>query len=437
MISGAWRRTALAAAGLLVCTACGGKQENRQASSAPRPPTRAPSTLIAGYAPRVPSNRTCHVTVPGIPSSAWPGWDEIATFASKWISHDVDAAGAIHLAEWNDGIVVRSEEGESWKALAPLRLDTIFWAFAVDAKGIPFVSRASYPTGQPTATAPTQVDLYSWNGTGWERLGEPFSSGQLDVYDSIAAGFSALTVDVDGRPILAFNDDTLPTDGMPHPSVRVFRWDPGWTTLGGMFVVAGGGISLAAAPDSRLFAARSWDLRTNDNLGCHDSGAHVLSRASSDWTDLGELKLDDRISDVNGCALSSFDGYALIADAGGVLVAFSEDRKLHLVRRSGTAFVPSPESDGLDAVAPGDRAAYDLSLLRAADGDLWLLWIDGDSLSNPSYVLARRHGGAWTRVAELPGAGAYYRTSLVCVDETGNPVVAVTDSDGGRLLYRR
>jgi len=100
--------------------------------------------------------------------------------------------------------------------------------------------------------------------------------------------------------------------------------------------------------------------------------------------------------------------------------------------------VPMAASYGLDAFAAAHPPYGDLSLLRAASGDLWLSWREvNPSWNDAPWIVLRRHQGVWEQVEEFRSTGSAFSVSLVCADEQGTPVVAVADENGGHLLYRQ
>ena len=83
-----------------------------------------------------------------------------------------------------------------------------------------------------------------------------------------------------------------------------------------------------------------------------------------------------------------------------------------------------------------DQLRSSLSLASLASGDLWMSWIAADPEGAGLFVY-RRRGGQWQLVDEVRSSGSEFNGSLVCIDADGNPVVEVTDTTGGRVLYRR
>jgi hypothetical protein len=383
--------------------------------------------------PRVASSQACHVGVPRTRSSLWPGWSEIAALESYRMTHAVDGSGAIHLAEWKDGIVVRRDDGRAWQASETLALPTVFWAFATDRNGHDFVARA---TGKDGDASLMRVEVSASNGAGWSAFGDPLPAGHVDIYNAVYSGMSALSIDPSGRLLLAFHNGEDPPPGKPYYGLRSFRWDGAWTDLGGIFVLPGGKILLAPAGSDGFFATSAWDLRRSANLGCHEAGAHALAYDGVGWRDLGELKRDLRLDESSGCPYTNLSDTALTLDQNGrPLIAFIEAGQVHLVRWSGTAFEPLTDFPASTAGLYYPLRSS-LSLVRLASGDLWLSWIAADS-PGAGLFLYRLRDGAWHLVDELRSTGSEFNGSLVCVDEDGNPVVEITDVNGGHLLYRR
>jgi len=379
------------------------------------------------------------VTVPKTASAEWPGWSEIASLASYRMAHDVDGTGAIHLAEWKDGIVVHREDGVGWVTSDPLARDVVFWAVATNVQGRDYVARAwANVYGDPM-----QVEVSAWNGARWDVLGSAFAAGHLDIYDSDYAGEPSLAVDSSGRPILAFHASGVGLqDGTTLYGVRSFRWDGGWADLGGTFALPGGRILLAPAGAKGFFATSEWDLRRSGNIGCHEGGAHALAYDGTSWSDLAELKLDRRLSDVTGCPYTNLTDESLaVGQHGEPLIAFTEFAApggaghVHLVHWSGTAF--EQLADFPDVATPGwnDERRSNLSLVHLASGDLWLSWMKAES-QGVGLILYRLRNGQWQVIDELQSTATQFTGSLVCIDAEGNPVVAVTDANGGRVLYR-
>ncbi len=404
------------------------------------PPTLTPPSVAP---PRVASKVVCKVTVPGTPS-AWPGWDELATLAGPEVTHAVDGSGAIYLAEWKDGFAVRRDRGGAWEELDPLRVDAGPWAFAVDPTGRVLLAHTVGGSPAPSV-ASVAVQLEAWSPGGWTALGAPLLAETIPVgtfpFSAQTAGQPALAADGAGGAVLMFDDRS----GSGPGGQTAYRWDLAaatWTRLGSPAFLptqwAAHESAIEPAGGSRLFAMSTWGARVDDNIGCYDDGLHVASFDGSSWTDLGELKLDRNHSPDSGCPSSFLPHASLAVDGdGGAWIARTEQLESDYLagRNTGTVYLSRWTDKGWEpqvvfgGVSPGARIA-----VSAVDGGQQFLSFTVPDGAGSKLVLYRRQGTDWVGFYALDSPAPDLEGSVVCADEAGNPIIAVTDAQGGHLL---
>src|SRR5439155_25890432 len=183
-------------------------------------------------------------------------------------------------------------------------------SFAVDPLGRPLIARSAYH-----APFRPQVEVQRWDGGRWSPLGEPFVCG-LAGQAAQSDGKPAPATDEQGRVLFMFDDAGWDL---------AYRWDeaaPGWTRLGSADHVlnsgyVGGQSWIQSAGAGRAFAMTTWASRFNGNLGCYGDGLDTALFDGAAWTSLGDLKLDQRISDISGCPLSYLSDASLAVDRSG------------------------------------------------------------------------------------------------------------------------
>jgi hypothetical protein len=352
---------------------------------------------------------------------------------------------------WDDGswgrgyeIYVRRWNGSNWEEVG---------AGSASGGGISNNDSWSYrpslavaPDGRPyvawngSSSEDYEIYVRRWNGSSWEEVGSSSASGGGISDNSGYSLYPSLAVAPDGRPYVAWCDDS---GSRYQYQIYVRRWNGSIWEEVGSGSASGGGISnnwgdllypsLAVAPDGTPYVA--WE---DDSGG--DSEIYVRRWNGSIWEEVGSGSASGGgISDNSGWSESpsvavAGDGRPYVAwydDSGG-------DREIYVRCWNGSNWeeVGSGSASG-GGISDNDGWSYDPSLAVAPDGRPYVAWNDSSSGDSEIYV-RRWNGSSWEEVGSGSASGggisandgwSYHPSVAVAPD--GRPYIAWEDDSGG------
>lgn len=365
----------------------------------------------------------------------------------------LDSTGGLVIA-WHDTssgiaqVYVRRFDGESWVELGTLSgrdggisnslFDVGEPCLATGSTGDIFVGWS----GTAATDDPMQIVVHRYDGTTWTPVGEGGNLGALRT-DGDSRNCD-LTIDAEGRPIVAFDDNST---GLRQIYVARFD-DDRWRELGAGSA-SGGGLSNAGLVSGRP----DIDVDGNGNpmvtwahneSGIWDTYARFFD--GSVWAERAGSASGGGISNT---ANSSF-GQRLITDASGApIVVWVDGRSGNfqvLMRRwSSNAWQEfSPGSGSAGGISNTATSSEWVSLSRDAQGRIIAAWEERVSDTRWEIYLRRYDGENWTELSSsATGGGISNSTGIssrpaTALDTPDAPCVAWAEStsSGSQIALR-
>jgi len=268
-------------------------------------------------------------------------------------------------------------------------------------------SLAIGPDGKPVVTwhndssGIAEIYVKRWNGSAWVEMGTGSASGGGISKNNGTSRYPSLAIGPDGKPVVAWHDDSS-----GNAEIYVKRWDGGaWVTMGANSA-SGGGISknngasifpsLAIDPDGRPMVA--WEDDSSGNWEIY-----VKRWNGSAWEEMAGSASGGGISQNSG---HSEDPSLAIGPDGAPVIAWDDSSsgnwEIYVKRWNGSAWVRmGANSAGGGGVSKNDGNSWYPSLAVAPDGLFALAWQD-DSYGNWNIYMRLWDGAAWVEV--YPGS---------------------------------
>ena len=269
-------------------------------------------------------------------------------------------------------------------------------------------------------------------GAGWQEVGAGSASGRGVSNSSGSSYDPALAVSAQGRPWLAWADDS---SGAGEIYVR--RWNGlAWEEAPGGSA-SGGGISQTAADSQQpalAVAPNGWAYAAWRDAAAGNNEIYVRVFDGGGWSAVGPGSASGGGISQNGT--DSFDPALAVAPDGSPWVAWANvyagDYEIYVRRWNGAAWEEAgPGSAAGGGISNNATDSTDPAIAFGADGTPYVAWADGVSGSTSIYV-RRWNGAAWVEAG--PGSASGGGISATA-DSSRTPALAVAPAAQGGHVY--